>query len=66
MERLADKLVGDVRTIEIAGVDVIDPARHRPAQHGERRVAIPGRSKHARSGKLHRAIAQAVHGSLAQ
>jgi hypothetical protein len=66
MKRLANKLVGDVRAIEIASVNVIDPARHRLAQHGECRVAILWRSKNARSGELHRAIAQTVYDTVAQ
>ena len=57
MKRLANKLVGDVRAIEIAGVNVIDAARHGLPQHGEGRIAIIRRSKHTRSGELHRAIA---------
>ena len=66
MERLADQLIGDMGAIEVAGVDVIDAARHRLAQHGERRVAILRRSEYAGSGELHRAIAQTVHAALAQ
>ena len=49
MQRLADDLVGDVRAIEIAGVDVVDAARHRLAQHRDRGVAILGRAEHARA-----------------
>ena len=66
MKRFANKLVGDVRAIKIASVNVIDPARHSRPQHGKRGVAILRRSKHARSGELHGAIAQAVHGAVAQ
>ena len=66
MKRLANKLVGDVRSIEIAGVDVIDPARHGRPQHRNRRVAILRRSKHPGPGKLHGAIAQTVHKAVAQ
>ena len=66
MQRLADDLVGDVRAVEVAGVDVIDAARHRLAQHGERRVAILRRPEHAGPGELHRAIAHAVHGAVAE
>ena len=66
MERLADDLVGDVRTVEIARVDMIDPARHRLAQHRDRTVAILGRAEHAGAGKLHRAIAEPPHGAAAE
>ena len=66
MQRLADELVGDVRAVEVAGVDVVDAAGHRLAQHGERRVAVLRRPEHARAGELHRAIAHAVHGAVAE
>ena len=66
MQRLADELVGDVRTVEVAGVDVIDAARHRLAQHGERRVAILGRAEHAGPGELHGAVAEPLHGAVAE
>jgi len=65
MKRLANELVGDVRAIVIAGVDMVDPLRHRLAKHGEGRMAIPRRAEHARSGELHGAVAQTVHGAVA-
>src|SRR5580698_5148550 len=61
MESFADQLVGDVGTVEIAGVDMIDTARHGFTQHGERRLVILGWPKHSRSGQLHGAIANALH-----
>ena len=66
VERLADQLVGDVGAVEVAGVDVIDPTGHRLPQHGERRPAILGRPEDAGPGKLHRAIAHAVDGAVAE
>ena len=66
MERLADQLIGDVRAIEVAGVDVIDPARHRLAQDGEGGAAILGRTEDAGPGELHRTIAHAFHSSIAE
>src|SRR5580704_19430794 len=66
MKRLANKLIGDVWAIEIAGINVIDPAHHRFAQHGEGRVAIFRRSKHARPGELHGAVAQTVYDAVAE
>src|SRR6266568_7974214 len=66
MKGLANKLVGDVRAIEIARVDVIDPARNRLAQHREGGIVILRRPKYARSGKPHRAVAHSVHGAVAQ
>ncbi|MET3248373.1 hypothetical protein ABIE53_005183 [Burkholderia sp. OAS925] len=59
MQRLANELVGDMRAIKIAGVDVIHALRHRLAQHGKRGVAILRRAEHARSRELHCAIAHA-------
>ena len=66
MKRLANELIGDVRAIVIAGVDVVDPPRDRLAKHGEGRVAILRRAEHARSGELHGAVAQTVHRAVAQ
>ncbi len=65
-ERLADDLVGDVRPVEVTGVDVVDPVRRRFAQHGERGLAILRRTEHARPGQLHRPVAEAVHGAVAE
>jgi hypothetical protein len=66
MERFADDLVGDMWSVEIAGVDVIDAARHRLAQHRDGGGAVLRRAEHAGSRKLHRAIAHALHGVLAK
>ena len=66
MKCLANELVGDVRAIVIAGVDVVDSPRDGLAKHGEGRLAILGRAKHPRSGELHGTIAHTVHGAVAQ
>ena len=66
MQRLADDLVGDMRAVEVAGVDVVDAAGHRLAQHGERRVAILGRAEDAGPGELHGAVTQPLHGAVAE
>src|SRR6266404_6867346 len=66
MKRLPDELVGDVRAIIIAGVDVIDPACHGLAQHDKCGAAILRRPEHAGSGELHGAVAHAVHAAVAQ
>ena len=52
--------------IVIAGVDMVDPPRDCLAKHSEGRVAILRRAEHARSGELHGAVAQTVHGAVAQ
>ena len=66
MQRLADQVVGDVRAVEVAGVDVIDAARHRFAQDGDRGVVVLRRSEHVRAGKLHRAVAESLDGAVAE
>jgi hypothetical protein len=66
MKRVANELIGDVRAIEIAGVDVVDPPRDRLAKHGEGRVVILRWAEYARSGELHGAVAHTVHGAVAQ
>ncbi len=66
MQRFADQLVGDVRTIEIAGVDVVHAARDCLAQHGQRRAMILGRAEHAGAGELHGAVAEPLHAAGAE
>ena len=66
MQCLANQLIGDVRTVVVAGVDVVDAAFDCRAQHRKGRVAIFRRSEHARSGELHGAVTHAVHGPAAQ
>ena len=61
MQRLANDLVGDMRPVEIAGIDVIDARRHGFAQHGDRRITVLRRPEHAGSGQLHGAVAHAVY-----
>ena len=66
MQRLADQLVCDVGAIVVAGVDMVYALGDCCAQHGQRRVTIFGRAKHAGAGKLHGAIAQPLHHALAK
>ena len=66
MQRLADELVGDVRAVEVAGVDVVHAARDGLAQHGQCRVVILGRAEHAGPGELHGAVAEPLHGAVAE
>ena len=61
MKRLADKLVGHMRSVKIAGINVIHTRRHRFTQHRQRRIFIFWRTKNARPGKLHRAIAKSFN-----
>ena len=66
MQRLGDDLVGDMRPVEVAGVDVVDAARDRLAQHGDAFGAVLRRAEDALAGELHGAVAHAVHGSVAE
>src|SRR5579864_150043 len=66
MKRLADELVGDVWAVKVAGIEVIDTARHCLAQDSECARSILGRTKHARPGELHRAITEPVDGASAK
>ena len=61
MQCLADDLIGDVRTVKVAGVDVVHAAGDGLAQHGEGRSTILGRAEHAGPCKLHGAIAEPFH-----
>ena len=61
VERLVDQLVGDVRAVELGGVDVVDAGVDGPAQHRERLGAIGRRSEHAGAGELHGAEPHPVH-----
>ena len=61
MQRFANELVGDVRPVEVAGIDVIDTRRHRFTQNRNGSVTILRRPEDAGSGQLHGAVAQAMH-----
>ena len=58
MKRLANKLVGHMGAVKIAGINVIYPRLYRFTQHRQRRIFVFWRTKNAKSGKLHRAIAK--------
>jgi hypothetical protein len=66
MQSLADDLISDMRTIEVAGVNVIDASGDGFAEHGERGFAILGRAKYARARELHSAVAEPLHGAVAK
>ena len=65
MKGLFDQLIGDMRAVEVARVDVIHAAGDGLPQNSERSGNIARRSPHNLvaflAGKLHRAIAHAVH-----
>src|SRR4029077_5791303 len=58
MERLTDQLVGDVRLVVVAGVDVVHTGRDGFAQDGHRRLRIAGRPGYPGAGQPHRAVAK--------
>ena len=60
MERLLNDLIGHMRTVKVAGIDMIHAGRNRLSQNGDRAINIARRSPHLRAGQLHRAIAHAI------
>ena len=66
VQGLGDDLIGDVRPIEVAGVDVIDAAGDRLAQYGDGLGSVLWRTEYAWAGKLHGAIAHAVDSAIAE
>ena len=65
MKRLADDLVGHVRAVEVARIDVVHAAGDRLAQDGDGAVPVLRRAEHVRAGELHRAVAQTPHQAIA-
>ena len=66
VQRLADEFVGDVRAVELRGVDVVDAQLNCAPQHGERLVVVARRPEHAGAGQLHGAEADAADSERAQ
>lgn len=66
VQRLADQLIGGVRAVVVARVDVINAVRHRFAQNSECSVAIPGRPEHTAPSELHCAVTHPVHDAVAE
>src|SRR6266404_8087185 len=56
---LLNDLIGHMRTVKVAGIDMIDTGRNRFSQHSNRYANITRRSPYFRTSKLHRAIAHA-------
>src|SRR3569833_345408 len=55
-----------VRTIEVAGVDVIDTASHRFAKYCDCGLGVLRRAEHARACELHRSISDSVDPAISQ
>ncbi len=62
VESFLDELVGDVRAVEVAGVDVVDAEADGLAKHGKGGGVIARRTPDVRAGELHGAVAEAVDG----
>ena len=50
MKRLPNQLVGDVRTVILRGVDVVDTQLNCTSQHSDRLVVVTRRPEHPRPG----------------
>ena len=60
MHRPFDDLVGHMRSIKIARIDVVDPRRNSLSQNSYCNIHITRWSVHLRAGKLHGAIAHSL------
>ena len=52
MQRLADELIGNVRPVELSGVNVIHPEFDGAPEHGQRLVVVAGRPERSGTGQL--------------
>jgi hypothetical protein len=59
MERFFDELIGYVRAIEVAGIDVIDAELNNLAQNRDCTVMICWRPEYMRTSQLHGAVPHA-------
>jgi len=64
MQRFFDKLIGYVRSIEVAGVNVIDAEPNNLAQDGECTVVVCGRPEYMRPSELHGAVPHACQDQI--
>ncbi len=60
MKRFTDQFVGDVRPVELCGVDVVDAQLNCAPQHGQSLVVVARRPEHTGTGKLHGAESDAA------
>ncbi|MNW19114.1 hypothetical protein D3C71_2189610 [compost metagenome] len=61
MQCFPNQLIGHMRAVEITGINMIHPSRHRFAQHCQRSRFVFWRTKYTGTSKLHRAIAESVN-----
>src|SRR3984957_19951133 len=58
--------LGLMGPVEVAGVDVVDAARDRLAQHRDRGIVVLRRPEHARPGELHGPVAKTLHNPVTE
>jgi hypothetical protein len=61
MQSALDDLIGDVRTVVVAGINVVHAGRYRFSQNSDRGLSVARGSKDMRASQLHCAIAHAIH-----
>ena len=66
MERVVNQLIGDMRAVVVAGVDVVHSGCDGLAQNRQRRGTILRRTEHIRARKLHGAESQTPDLPIAQ
>src|SRR5580698_4141428 len=62
MERPLNKLIGHMRTVEVAGINMVHARLYGLAQNSYGSVNISGWSPHPWTRKLHCTVPHAVHG----
>src|SRR5258707_8468033 len=62
MKSLFNDLVGHIRAVKVAGIDMVHACRNRLPQNSNRSLNIARRSPYLRASKLHRAAAHPVPG----
>ena len=60
MQRLFNKVIGNMRPVKVARIDVIDSDLNNFAQDGECTVAVCRRPEYMRTSKLHGTVSDAV------
>jgi hypothetical protein len=60
MESLLDDLIGHVRSVVVASIDVVYAGLHCLAKNSNGGINVPWRSPDAGSGELHRTVSHAV------
>ncbi len=61
LKRFTEEFIGNVRPVELGGVDVIHPGVNSVPEYGQGEISVFWRSEHSATGKLHGAEPDAVH-----